>query len=503
MIIAQFIIISLQAAFPGIIWEEKFMIGREKEIEQLKRLYEKDKAELVAVYGRHRVGKTFLVDEVFKGRITFHHSGLSPVEMAEHAGVRPLKQQLQAFYYSLLYHGMQRTHCPKDWLEAFYMLEVFLRDRDDGSRQLVFLDELPWMDTKKSGFMTGFESFWNGWACHRHNIMVIVCGSATSWIQDKLINNHGGLYNRVTYQMKLEPFSLNECDAFLKDCGIEMSQYDVAQSYMIVGGVPYYLGYFSRGKSLPQIVDDLFFNRNAHLASEYDRLFSSVFSEPAIMKKIVEFLSRRSAGYSRKEIIRNTSAKDGGPLSEKLSALIASDFIIKYVPFGKSEEYYKLTDPFCLFYLRFVKDKGSLSEQFWQQNSSSPAILSWRGYSFENLCFNHIRQIKRTLGILGVSTKESAWNKHDGEDEGTQIDLIIERKDNVVNMCEIKFYGNEFTVDKQYDLVLRNRVSALSKLIGPKCTIQNTLISTFGVKANQYAWTFDNVITLRDLFMPL
>ena len=478
------------------------MIGRKKEIEQLEQLYQRDRAELIAVYGRRRVGKTFLVDEVFKDRITFRHAGLSPIEIAEHSNVRPNRQQLQAFYLSLLYHGMEKSHCPKDWLEAFYMLEVFLRDRDDGTRQVVFLDELPWMDTKKSGFITGFEAFWNGWACHRHNIMVIVCGSATSWIQDKLINNHGGLYNRVTYQIKLEPFCLKECEDFLKEQGIGLSRYDVAQSYMMVGGIPYYLNYFERGKSLPQTADDLFFNRNAKLANEYDRLFSSMFSKLDVMKKIVEFLSKRSSGYSRKEIIEHTGEKDGGAMTENLNALIASDFIIRYTPFSmsKREEYYKLTDPFCLFYLRFVKGKDSLYETFWQQNTTSQAIVSWRGYAFENLCFNHIPQIKNALGIQGVSSSESAWIKRDGEGEGTQIDLIIERKDNVVNMCEIKFYGDEFIVDKNYDQVLRKRISALTELISKKCSIQNTLISTFGVKKSEYGWAFEKVITLEDLF---
>lgn len=478
------------------------MIGRKREVEKLKELYHRDSAELVAIYGRRRVGKTYLIDEVFKDRITFRHAGLSPVEMEASSGVRPIRQQLQAFYLSLLYHGMKRSHCPKDWLEAFYMLETFLRERDDGSRQLIFLDELPWMDTKKSGFITGFEAFWNGWACHRKNVMVVVCGSATSWIQDKLINNHGGLYNRVTYQMKLEPFTLKECEEFLQEQGIGLSRYDIAQSYMIVGGIPYYLHYFERGKSLPQIIDGLFFDRAATLVNEYERLFSSVFSKPGAMKEIVEFLSQRSSGYRREDIIENTNEKDGGALTENLQALIASDFVIKYTPFGQSkkEVYYKLIDPFCLFYLRFVKEKSSMSEDFWQQNANAPFIVSWRRYAFENLCFNHISQIKKALAIHGVVSNESAWIKRDGDGEGTQIDLIIERRDNVVNMCEIKFYGTEFVVDKKYDLVLRNQAAALSAMVSKKCSIQNTLISTFGVRKNEYAWDFEKVITLEELF---
>lgn len=478
------------------------MIGRTKEINELNNLYDRNEAELVAIYGRRRVGKTYLVDEVFKDRITFRHAGLSPVEMKEHPEIRPLKQQLQAFYYSLLYHGMKKSHCPKDWLEAFYMLEVFLRDRDDGTRQLVFLDELPWMDTNSSGFITGFESFWNGWGCHRKNLMVVVCGSANSWILDKLINNHGGLYNRVTYEIKLEPFNLAECEKFLKECGVKLSRYDITQSYMIVGGIPYYMKYYEPGKSLAQNVDRLFFEKNSKLKNEYNRLFSSVFNNPERMKMLVEFLSQRSSGYTRKEIIENTDAKDGGILSENLEALIASDFIIKYVPFGmgKREEHYKLIDPFCIFYLKFVKDRNRIENGFWQQNVTSHSISAWRGFAFENVCFNHINQIKKALNILGVYSQQYAWIKKDSE-EGTQIDLIIERNDNIVNMCEIKFYSDEFVVKEDYDRLLRSRRSILAEKIKKKYVIHSTLISTYGIKNNEYRWSFDSVITLDDLFV--
>ena len=478
------------------------MIGRTKEINELNYLYDRNEAELVAIYGRRRVGKTYLVDEVFKDRITFRHAGLSPVEMKEHPEIRPLKQQLQAFYYSLLYHGMKKSHCPKDWLEAFYMLEVFLRDRDDGTRQLVFLDELPWMDTNSSGFITGSESFWNGWGCHRKNLMVVVCGSANSWILDKLINNHGGLYNRVTYEIKLEPFNLAECEKFLKECGVKLSRYDITQSYMIVGGIPYYMKYYEPGKSLAQNVDRLFFEKNSKLKNEYNRLFSSVFNNPERMKMLVEFLSQRSSGYTRKEIIENTDAKDGGILSENLEALIASDFIIKYVPFGigKREEHYKLIDPFCIFYLKFVKDRNRIENGFWQQNVTSHSISAWRGFAFENVCFNHINQIKKALNILGVYSQQYAWIKRDSE-EGTQIDLIIERNDNIVNMCEIKFYSDEFVVKEDYDRLLRSRRSILAEKIKKKYVIHSTLISTYGIKNNEYRWSFDSVITLDDLFV--
>ncbi|MDO4803478.1 MAG: ATP-binding protein [Lachnospiraceae bacterium] len=477
------------------------MIGREKETLELEELYNRDKAELVAIYGRRRVGKTYLVDETFKGRITFRHAGLSPMELSEQYRERPMKQQLRAFYYSLITQGMKKSHCPEDWLEAFFLLEMHLQQIDDGSRQLVFFDELPWMDTPKSGFVTGLEAFWNGWACHR-NVMVIVAGSATSWIQDKLIDNHGGLYGRVTYEIKLEPFTLRECESLFMNRGVRLSRYDIVQSYMIFGGIPYYLNYFQRGKSLARIVDEMFFMKGARLVKEFDRLFSSIFSNPDMMKAIVKALSARSMGCTRKEISGQTGYSEGGSLTKALNALIASDFVMRYVPFGcgKREEHYKLVDSFCIFYLRFVDDYSALPDTFWQQNTASQSINAWRGYLFENVCFNHIEQIKSSLGISGVSTTHSAWTKKTGEGGGTQIDLIISRKDNVVNMCEIKFYGELFAVDKNYDLLLRHRRNLLSEEISPKSVVHATLITTYGIKNNEYRWSFDNVITMDDLF---
>ena len=477
------------------------MIGRKNELATFERIYSSGKAEFVAVYGRRRVGKTYLIDEALKGKITFRHAGLSPIE-ATGKSKAPLKAQLEAFYYSLLMQGMKKSHCPKDWLEAFFMLEMHLQSIDSGDRLVVFLDELPWMDTAKSGFITAFEGFWNTWGCHRKNLMVVVCGSGNSWIMDKLINNHGGLYGRITHEIKLEPFTLSECEDCLIERNVRFSRYDIVQTYMIFGGIPYYLNYIDRGLSLAQNVDELFFSKNAVLRIEYDRLFASVFRNPDNIKKVVELLSTRGTGFTRKEISEKVGISNGSALTEILTSLIVSDFIISYIPFGegKRDEKYKLTDPFCLFYLKFVKNAESINEEMWSSVVCSPRIVAWRGFAFENVCFNHISAIKRALGISGVSTKHSAWSKNDDEGDGLQIDLIIERNDNIVNMCEIKFYSDEFEVNKKYDLILRNRQTILAKYIPKKCAIHSTLITTYGIKNNEYKWDFENVITLDDLF---
>lgn len=480
-----------------------FVVGRKQETQELNNIYNSGKAELVAIYGRRRVGKTYLVDETFKNRITFRHTGLSPVEEGTKEG-NTLKNQLEHFYFSLQLHGMPKSHRPQTWLEAFFMLEQLLQSKDNGDRQVIFLDELPWLDTPGSGFITAFEGFWNTWACHRSNIMVVVCGSANSWILDKLIDNHGGLYNRVTHELKLEPFTLAECKEFFKSNNLVISDYDIVQSYMIFGGIPFYLGYFERGLTLAQNVDKLLFLSNAKLKDEYNRLFESGFKNPEIMKSIVNLLSQLNAGFTRKEIVEKLKITDSGHLSKYLKALIASDFVIEYVPFGlgKRETHYKLVDSFCKFWLKFVNEKENLDSAFWQPNVTSNQINSWRGFAFENVCFNHIKQIKSALGISGVITTHSAWSKRPDEtgEKGSQIDLLISRNDNVVNMCEMKFYSEEFSVNKDYHETLVKRQSLLSTMIPKKSVVHGTLITTYGLTYNEYSGDFINTITMDDLF---
>ena len=483
------------------------LIGREKEIEKLNELYESGSSELIALYGRRRVGKTFLIDEVFAGRISFHHAGLSPIDDRYAASVARksrMKDQLKHFYRSLIQHGMKKSKVPESWLDAFYMLEDYLQEKDDGqTRQLVFFDEIQWLDTPRSGFMTGFEAFWNGWACHRHNLMVIVCGSSSSWILDKVINNHGGLYDRITYQIKLSPFSLNECEKYFVANGVLMSRYDIVQSYMMVGGIPYYLKYFSRKFSLVQNIDTMFFTENASLKDEYDRLFSSLFVNPDVMKSIIEALSTKNIGLTRQELLRKTGIANSGEFSNYLNALISGTFIIKYCSFGsnKREEYYKLVDPFCIFYLRFVKEIRGRKSVSWTNISDTGSVIAWRGYAFENVCFNHVKQIKAALGISGVITNETLWSKRgDEESPGTQIDIILERKDNVVNMCEVKFCNDEFAINKDYHIILVRRRNLLQEKIPKRAAIHNTLITTYGLKHNEYYGDFVQTITLENLF---
>ena len=477
------------------------MIGREEEIREMNERYDSGRPEFIAVYGRRRVGKTYLIDEALKNRITFRHSGLSPVDEQNHKN--GLKEQLRHFYLSLQLQGMKKSKCPTSWLEAFFMLERHLQNIDDGSRQVVFLDELPWMDTPRSGFITALEAFWNGWAYHRDNMMLVVCGSATSWMTDKLINNYGGLYGRLTSRMKLNPFTLSECERFFQSKGITLSHYDIAQGYMVVGGIPYYLDYMRKGLSLAQNIDRMFFAEGAKLRDEYDLLFASVFSNPEQMKSIVQLLGTRHSGFTRQEILSKTGLDDGGAVTKLLKALEVSDFIKSYIPFGKGKRdlHYKLTDPFCLFHLKFVQGQTEIDPDFWMHNVASQSVSAWRGIAFEELCFSHVGQIKKALDILGVSSRQSAFVvKGDGETEGMQIDLLINRKDNVLNLCEMKFVGSEFEVDNDYEKKLRHRLQWMLDHINRKQSLQMTLVTTFGLKYGYHSGVFQQVVTLDHLF---
>lgn len=474
------------------------LVGRKKEKEELLELFEKDSAELVAVYGRRRIGKTYLINQTFEDKFTFKHAGISPLELEDNKSA--LDQQLEHFYNSLKLYGMKENKKPKTWLEAFYMLERLLLDKANGQKQVVFIDELPWLDTPKSKFISAFEAFWNSFA-NAKNIIVIICGSANSWIFNEVINNYGGLYGRVTKEIKIIPFTLAECEEFLKYKNVKMSRYEIVKSYMAVGGVPYYLNYFDSKYTTYENIDSLFFSKYAPLKLEFNRLFNSTFKRAEDAEKIVTALSLKNIGLTRSQIIEKTGIKDGENLTKTLNALLISDYIIKYVPLtDNKEKYYKLIDPFCIFYLKFVKNSNSLNEELFANKVSSQSIISYNGIAFENVCFNHIMQIKDALRIGGLETKEFTFLYKAENEEGAQIDLIIDRKDNIVNACEIKFYSDLYANDKDKHLNLVRKNNALSKFIKKRQIIRNTLITTYGLANNEYKNDYVNVITLDDLF---
>lgn len=476
------------------------IVGRQAEIAELEKLYHSDRPEFVAVYGRRRVGKTFLIKQALKGRITFQHTGVSPIDQDSDRG--QMRMQLESFYYALLNQGLEGYKPPKTWMEAFFLLEQLLQNLDNGERQVVFIDELPWMDTPRSGFLPAFESFWNGWCSGRDNIMLIVCGSATSWILSNLSRNKGGLYGRLTSEIKLSPFTLRECAMYFRHAGIEMSQYDILQSYMVFGGIPYYISYFQKGLSFEQNVDNILFGSKPRLRDEFNRLFAAIFSNPDDSKKIVRLLATRHAGFTREEISKGTGLPLGGGLSTTLAALAESDFITGYTPYGmpKSTVCYKLMDNFCLFWLKYV-EPNSKDAGFLTDNMASDILKAWHGVAFEEVCWQHIQPIKRALGIDGVRASLSAWAmRGDDSQDGAQIDMLIVRDDNVVNLCEMKFASTPYSISKDEEMRLRHRIEALKATLSPKQTVHLTMITTYGVAYGKHSGIVQKEVRMEDLF---
>lgn len=475
------------------------IVGRKNEIAALRRIRNSGRAEFVAVYGRRRVGKTFLVDEVFRDDMVFHHTGLSPYDRKRRV---TMKSQLENFTFSLIRHGMDGITPPKSWMEAFFLLEQFLERQNNGSRQVVFIDELPWMDTPRSGFLTALEAFWNGWGNMQHQLCLIVCGSATSWMLDNLINNKGGLYGRLTEEIRLAPFCLKECEEFFDARGISLSRYNVVQAYMALGGIPYYLNLFNPAMSLAQNIDALFFDRRAKLGDEFERLFNSAFDNAEDSMKIVKCLGGRHSGYTRGDLAEMAGLNPNGDFTNLLKALIASDFIVSYTPVmsERKETYYKLCDPFCWFWIHFKESGMARETDYWQHHLKDSAISAWRGIAFEEVCFKHIDQIKRSLQIGAVASVESSYSvKGNGSSDGLQVDLVIDRQDDVVNVCEMKYTKSAFSVTKSYYGTLEKRREHFEKSY-PDKSVHLTLITTYPMQRNEYSDVFQSEVTLDGIF---
>ena len=477
------------------------MIGRKREFDLLQEAIEKPRAQIITIYGRRRVGKTFLVNEFFNNKYAFKHTAVSPLDENNKTKRGILKIQLQEFHYSMRNYGLSHDEpVPANWSEAFHVLQSLMEQKDDGSNMVIFIDELPWMDTPRSNFLLAFEHFCNDWVLARKNVKLVICGSATSWILDKLLNNKGGLYGRITLPIFVEPFTLGECREFFREGGYAMDEYDIVQAYMAFGGIPYYLDMFRRGLSVPQNLDAILYGRQAPLRNEFDKLFSSQFANPEQMQHIVTILAGKRGGYTRDEIASKGGFSSGGGLTRLLNALTNSTFITPYIPFGESITKYRLADPFCIFYLKHVKDNADATS-YWQSYYNSPAASNWAGHAFEDVCLAHIRQIKRALGIGDVITRESSWIVPGTENaRGMQIDLIIDRDDRKICLCEIKFRQGLFSVDRDYAAKIQQRIARTMELAAEPKPVISVLITTYGLQRNEYAGKFQKVITLEDLF---
>ncbi len=470
------------------------IVGREREQDILVQCLESKKPEFLVVFGRRRVGKTFLIKEYFNERFSFYTTGI-PDEKT--------RNQLKAFNESLKLYGDKIGTVPKDWFEAFGRLRELLqnsevqRDYSSGKR-VVFLDEVPWMDTARSDFKSAFDFFWNSYGSSQKDLLLIVCGSATSWIINNILNDVGGFHNRVTKQMHIAPFSLGECETFFKGNGIILSRDKIIESYMIFGGIPYYLNLYDRRLSLAQNVDNLIFDERGDLHHEYEHLFKSLFKKADNHVKIIETMAELKRGLQRTDLVQKSGVTDGEGLTKALKELEQCGFIRQYnnATTKKNGSFYQVIDPFVLFSLNYIRDKRIKS---WQTFIKSPEYYAWRGNSFEIVCLLHVPQIKAALGIAGVESSEYSW-KSKKKEGGAQIDLLIDRADDVINLCEMKCTDKEFEVSVKYKADLINKVDTFIDEVKPGKAIHITLITSNGFKKNEYSEIVQNIIDPEKLF---
>ena len=477
------------------------IIGRRYEQDLIREFYNSPKAELVAVYGRRRVGKTYLIKQCFEGEFDFYFTGSFET---------PRSTQLTLFKKELERYSGKKQNKPKDWYEAFDALRDYLSSLYK-ERIVVFLDELPWMDTPKSSFISAFSYFWNSWASTVPSLKLFVCGSATTWMLSKLIGDKGGMHGRVNRQIYLRPFTLHETQQFLKNKGIDWEMYQVTEAYMTMGGIPYYIDMLERNLSLNENIDHLFFREGAALRTEYDFIFRSLFRDSRVYRSVVELLATRSSGMKRKEIQEALKMDDGGLLSEVLDNLCKCDFLRQYAAFGKKEQgqMYQLIDLFSLFHLQFVNKSNGLDNHFWSNMQDNPLRKTWQGYAFEQVCLHHIPQIKQKLGISGVLSEVCSWsckpftNKDGTEYKGTQIDLVIDRRDETVNLCEVKFSTDTYTITQDYAERLNSRKETFREVTGTRKSLHTTMITTYGLKSNKYIGEVQREVTMNDLFKDI
>lgn len=481
---------------------QEILIGRQEEKRLLQEWIDSDRSEFIAVYGRRRVGKTFLIKKAVGKQLTFHFSGSYGLAR---------KSQLLNFGLELRLQGKNPDiPIPENWVMAFYNLRLLLEDSSH-EKKVVFIDELPWINTPKSGFVPALENFWNGWASWRDDIKLIVCGSATSWIINKIIRDKGGLHGRTTRRLLVKPFDLFQSEEYFRAYGFNYSRMQIAECYMTMGGIPYYFSLMDRGESLSQNIDRLFFNPDAPLHNEFVELYRALYKNYQAYIKIIKSLAKKGIGLTRRELVEDSGLVNNGEFSNILEELELCGFIRSYLPFdgqrrtrsksGKisPDTLYQLVDFYSLFYLRFHDIMTASDRNPWSGMVNSPKVNAWRGLTFEMLCLCHIPQIKRALGIADVSTSSCSW-RGEAAGKSVQIDLLIDRKDDTINLCEMKFSRHEFEIDKAYADSLRRKIDVFIEKTKTHKSILLTMITGVGIYPNSYADIVQRQLTLDSLF---
>jgi uncharacterized protein len=484
------------------------LIGRKAEQETLDNAYASKRPEFIALYGRRRVGKTFLIRQCFDTRdeaVFFNSTGTKD---------GALKEQIAHFSQSIgnAFFGGVTPKPASNWDRTFALLTQAMTSVPKSKKIVLFFDELPWMATKNSHLLQTLDYYWNQYWSNDGRIKLIVCGSSASWIIDKIINNKGGLHNRITRTIQLNPFDLPETAQFLAKQGLRFNPAQVLQLYMAMGGIPYYLAAIAKGSSAAQAIEKLAFRRSGLLLGEFDKLFSSLFADAAPYIELLRLIAATRHGIAIKDIVaRSRRFSKGGRIADKLEDLKRAGFVLAFKPYQRAKKgiYYRVIDEYTLFYLDWIEPvKDTLQEQslaagYWQGLQQSAGWHAWAGYAFEAVCFKHLPAIRRKLEIPPTAITHS-WRyvpAKSSKEDGAQVDLLFDRRDEVITLCEIKYSNKPFVIDKAYARTLETKARIFAAKTKTKKQIMTTMIAAHGVAENLYS---DNLlvgtVTLDDLF---
>ncbi|MFK7935118.1 MAG: ATP-binding protein [Saprospiraceae bacterium] len=473
------------------------LIGRAQEQAVLEKALQSNRAEMVSVIGRRRIGKTFLVKTIYQENLVFELTGTQNA---------PLAEQLLNFTYApqLSADNLLLPKPPANWMEAFYILIKYLKKLPKDRKPVIFLDEVPWLATHRSGFLRALSFFWNSWAVNQ-NIVIVICGSAASWMIQKVVNHTGGLHNRITRRIHLAPFTLAETEHYLRvNNRVKLNRYHILQIYMAMGGIPHYLKEVEVGKSAAQIIEKVCFSKTGLLRDEFSNLYTALFDHSDNHIAIVRTLAQKRRGMNRTELIKTAKLPNGGSVSKALVELEQSGFIDIFQAYGnkKNNKVYRLTDEYSIFYLQFIEPNRKEFGDVWKELSQTQAYKIWCGFTFENICLKHTPQIKKAMSIGGVYTAVSTFlQRGTNDDKGAQIDLVLDRKDDIINIFEIKFHNKSFTISKTYAEDLQNKLDVFAEQTKTKKHLFLTMLTTFGITENEHSLGLvDQSLTLDDLF---
>lgn len=477
----------------------QIFIGRKKEVEILHKALYSEEPEMVAVIGRRRVGKTFLVRTAFGEQLDFEITGTQNASTREQ--LRNFAIRIREFFGEKTLSGT-----PANWMDAFEILMRQLDRKQKTGKLVVFFDELPWLASRRSGFLNALGFFWNSWATRRH-IVVVICGSAAAWMIQKVVYHKGGLHNRITKRVDLQPFNLNEAEAFLQSRGTLFDRYHLLLMYMAMGGIPHYLKEIEAGKSAAQNIDAICFSTSGLLRDEFSKLYPALFEHADNHIAVIRALAQKWQGMNRTEIVAATQIPDGGGLTDVLAELTGSGFVGAYYPFGKKKKdmLYRLTDEYSLFYLKFIETNRTPGKSVWMSLSQTQEFKSWSGYAFESLCIKHLPQIEKAMSIGGVFSEASGFiHRGTADFPGLQIDLVLDRKDHVINLFEMKFYHESWLLSKADAAGFRDRVALFKRLSKTNKQVFLTVVTPFGIRKNEHSLGIvDSEVTMDDLFAAL